>query len=44
MIHLIWVALICIGFVFAAAQGNIEVVTKAAFDGALPRALRYALD
>ncbi|WP_149093575.1 nucleoside recognition domain-containing protein [Paenibacillus terrae] len=34
MIHLIWVALICIGFVFAAAQGNIEVVTKAAFDGA----------
>ncbi|WP_068499443.1 nucleoside recognition domain-containing protein [Paenibacillus kribbensis] len=34
MIHLIWVALICIGFVFAAAQGNIEIVTKAAFDGA----------
>ncbi|MDQ0492052.1 MULTISPECIES: nucleoside recognition domain-containing protein [Paenibacillus] len=34
MIHLIWVALICIGFAFAAAQGNIEVVTKAAFDGA----------
>jgi spore maturation protein A len=28
------VALICIGFVFAAVQGNIEVVTKAAFDGA----------
>ncbi|MCC3379248.1 nucleoside recognition domain-containing protein [Paenibacillus farraposensis] len=34
MIHLIWVALICIGFVFAAVQGNIELVTKAAFDGA----------
>ncbi|MGN7357412.1 nucleoside recognition domain-containing protein [Paenibacillus sp. SAF-054] len=34
MINVIWLALIVIGFGFAAAQGNIEVVTSAAFDGA----------
>ncbi|GAE04625.1 spore maturation protein A [Paenibacillus sp. JCM 10914] len=34
MIHLIWLGMIVIGFGFAAFNGNIEVVTKAAFDGA----------
>ncbi|MEK5061327.1 nucleoside recognition domain-containing protein [Paenibacillus shunpengii] len=34
MINLIWLAMIVIGFVFAAAKGNIELVTQAAFDGA----------
>lgn len=34
MINLIWLALILIGIGFAAVQGNIEAVTKAAFDGA----------
>lgn len=34
MINVIWMALILIGFVFAAVQGNIETVTSAAFDGA----------
>ncbi|GAB6990349.1 nucleoside recognition domain-containing protein [Paenibacillus pini] len=34
MINIIWLALIVIGFGFAAAQGNIELVTSAAFDGA----------
>ncbi|MEC0243374.1 nucleoside recognition domain-containing protein [Paenibacillus dokdonensis] len=34
MINVIWLALIVIGFGFAAAQGNIEIVTSAAFDGA----------
>ncbi|MWV44758.1 nucleoside recognition protein [Paenibacillus sp. HJL G12] len=34
MINVIWLALIVIGFGFAAAQGNIETVTSAAFDGA----------
>ncbi|BFH61743.1 MULTISPECIES: nucleoside recognition domain-containing protein [Paenibacillus] len=34
MINVIWLALIIIGFGFAAAQGNIEAVTSAAFDGA----------
>lgn len=34
VINIIWLALIIIGFVFAAVQGNIEVVTKAAFEGA----------
>ncbi|MCJ8011128.1 nucleoside recognition protein [Paenibacillus sp. KQZ6P-2] len=34
MINVIWLALIVIGFGFAAAQGNIDTVTSAAFDGA----------
>jgi spore maturation protein A len=34
MINTIWLALILIGFVFAAISGNIEVVTTAAFEGA----------
>ncbi|MDR0267265.1 nucleoside recognition domain-containing protein [Paenibacillus sp.] len=34
MINIIWLALIVVGFCFAAAQGNIEAVTSAAFDGA----------
>jgi len=34
MINIIWMALILIGFIFAAVQGNIETVTSAAFDGA----------
>lgn len=34
MINAIWLALILVGFGFAAAQGNIELVTSAAFDGA----------
>ncbi|KOY12888.1 nucleoside recognition domain-containing protein [Paenibacillus xylanivorans] len=34
MINLIWLLMIVIGFAFAAAQGKIEVVTQAAFDGA----------
>ncbi|MDO7905108.1 nucleoside recognition domain-containing protein [Paenibacillus sp. JX-17] len=34
MINLIWMGLIVIGFIFAAVQGKIEVVTQAAFDGA----------
>ncbi|MCM3784053.1 nucleoside recognition protein [Neobacillus mesonae] len=34
MINVIWLAMIVIGFIFAAAKGNIELVTQAAFDGA----------
>lgn len=34
MINLIWMALILIGFIFAAINGNIDTVTTAAFDGA----------
>ena len=34
MINLIWLLMILIGFVFEAVNGNIEVVTQAAFDGA----------
>lgn len=34
MVNKIWLALILIGFVFAAVNGDIEVVTKAAFEGA----------
>jgi len=34
MINLIWLMMILIGFVFAAVNGKIEVVTQAAFDGA----------
>lgn len=34
MVNLIWLAFIALGFVYAAATGNIEAVTKAAFDGA----------
>ncbi|MBX4149595.1 nucleoside recognition domain-containing protein [Paenibacillus lautus] len=34
MINLIWMGMILIGFTFAAVNGNIESVTKAAFDGA----------
>lgn len=34
MINLIWLLMILIGFAFAAINGNIEVVTQAAFDGA----------
>ncbi|MHA0855499.1 nucleoside recognition domain-containing protein [Paenibacillus sp. CMAA1364] len=34
MINIIWLALILVGFGFAAMSGNIEVVTTAAFDGA----------
>ncbi|CAM4329763.1 MULTISPECIES: nucleoside recognition domain-containing protein [Paenibacillus] len=34
MINLIWLLMILIGFAFAAVNGNIEVVTQAAFDGA----------
>lgn len=34
MINVIWLAMIVIGFCFAAAKGNIEVVTQSAFDGA----------
>lgn len=34
MINVIWLALLLIGFVFAAISGNIESVTTAAFDGA----------
>ncbi|MFC9709991.1 nucleoside recognition domain-containing protein [Paenibacillus sp. NPDC056933] len=34
MINLIWLIMIVTGFVFAAAQGKIEIVTQAAFDGA----------
>lgn len=34
MINLIWMGMILIGFIFAAVNGNIESVTKAAFDGA----------
>jgi len=34
MINAIWLGLILIGFGFAAAQGKIELVTSAAFDGA----------
>ncbi|SHN81819.1 spore maturation protein A [Paenibacillus sp. ov031] len=34
MINLIWLLMIVTGFAFAAAQGKIEVVTQAAFDGA----------
>ncbi|GIP52064.1 MULTISPECIES: nucleoside recognition domain-containing protein [Paenibacillus] len=34
MINKIWLALILIGFVFAAVKGDINVVTQAAFEGA----------
>lgn len=34
MINVIWMGMILIGFIFAAINGNIESVTKAAFDGA----------
>ncbi|SEL85730.1 spore maturation protein A [Paenibacillus sp. cl141a] len=34
MINLIWMGMIVIGFGFAAFNGNIDSVTKAAFDGA----------
>lgn len=34
MINLIWLLMIVTGFAFAAAQGKIDVVTQAAFDGA----------
>lgn len=34
MVNKIWLGLILIGFAFAAVKGDIEVVTKAAFDGA----------
>ncbi|MGM1046052.1 MAG: nucleoside recognition domain-containing protein [Bacillota bacterium] len=34
MINVIWMGMIFIGFIFAAVNGNIESVTKAAFDGA----------
>lgn len=34
MVNKIWLAFILIGFAFAAAKGNINVVTEAAFDGA----------
>ncbi|WIV17994.1 nucleoside recognition domain-containing protein [Paenibacillus polygoni] len=34
MINVIWLAMIVIGFCFAAVKGNIEVVTQSAFDGA----------
>ncbi|MGC5773337.1 nucleoside recognition domain-containing protein [Paenibacillus pabuli] len=34
MINLIWLIMIVTGFAFAAAQGKIEIVTQAAFDGA----------
>lgn len=34
MINLIWMGMIVIGFGFAAVNGNIDSVTKAAFDGA----------
>lgn len=34
MINVIWMGMILIGFIFAAVSGNIDSVTKAAFDGA----------
>ncbi|GJM80040.1 nucleoside recognition protein [Paenibacillus timonensis] len=34
MVNKIWLALILIGFLFAAVKGDIGVVTQAAFDGA----------
>ncbi|WP_422660761.1 nucleoside recognition domain-containing protein [Paenibacillus sp. EC2-1] len=34
MINVIWMGMILVGFVFAAVSGNIDSVTKAAFDGA----------
>jgi spore maturation protein A len=34
MVNLIWLFFIVIGFVVAAIQGNIELVTEAVFDGA----------
>jgi spore maturation protein A len=34
MVNVIWLFFIVTGFVVAAAQGNIEAVTQAAFDGA----------
>lgn len=34
MINLIWMGMLVIGFGFAAVNGNIDSVTKAAFDGA----------
>lgn len=34
MINVIWMGMILVGFIFAAVNGNIDSVTKAAFDGA----------
>ncbi|NMO96933.1 nucleoside recognition domain-containing protein [Paenibacillus lemnae] len=34
MINFIWMGMILTGFIFAAVNGNIDQVTKAAFDGA----------
>ncbi|MFB5675524.1 nucleoside recognition domain-containing protein [Paenibacillus terreus] len=34
MVNLIWMAMIVVGVGFAAVQGKMDVVTKAAFDGA----------
>ncbi|MGZ9586868.1 nucleoside recognition domain-containing protein [Paenibacillus marinisediminis] len=34
MINLIWMFMLLVGFIAAAAQGRIEVVTEAVFDGA----------
>lgn len=34
MINIIWLLMLLIGFIAAAAQGRIEVVTEAVFDGA----------
>lgn len=34
MINVIWMGMILVGFIFAAINGNIDSVTKAAFDGA----------
>src|SRR5689334_18015203 len=34
MVNLIWMFFIVVGFVVAAVQGNIELVTAAVFDGA----------
>jgi spore maturation protein A len=34
LVNLIWVFFIVIGFIVAAVQGNIELVTEAVFDGA----------
>lgn len=34
MINVIWMGMLLVGFVFAAITGNIDSVTKAAFDGA----------
>ncbi|WP_054957160.1 nucleoside recognition domain-containing protein [Paenibacillus dakarensis] len=34
MINVIWMGMLLIGFIFAAINGNMDAVTKAAFDGA----------